>query len=58
MMLRRLFLQAAIVTALLAPLAAPSAAQADSDTAPYSPETVKSALADGRAVLLEFAAPW
>ena len=57
MMLRRLFLQAAIVTALLAPLAAPSA-QADSDTAPYSPETVKSALADGRAVLLEFAAPW
>ena len=53
-MLRRLFLQFAIVATLSAPLAA----QASGDSVPYSPEAVKTALADGRAVLLEFAAEW
>ena len=53
-MLRRLFLQSAFALALLAPLGA----QAASDSVPYSEKVVKSALAEGRAVLLEFAADW
>lgn len=53
-MLRRLFLQFAVVAALSVPLAAHAAG----DSVPYSPKAVKSALDDGRAVLLEFAAEW
>jgi len=53
-MLRRLFLQSAFALALLAPLGA----QAASESVPYSEKVVKSALAEGRAVLLEFAADW
>lgn len=57
-MRRRLFLQFVPVVALLMALSSPLAAQAGNGTVPYSAGIVKSALADGRAVLLEFAAPW
>ncbi|MBT3333340.1 MAG: hypothetical protein HOK21_12455 [Rhodospirillaceae bacterium] len=56
-MLRRIFLQIAFATALLVPLL-PLSAHAAGDSVPYSPEVVQTALADGRAVLLEFAAEW
>ena len=40
------------------PLAPAAAAQAGGETVQYSPEAVSTALAQGRAVLLEFNADW
>ncbi len=53
-MLQKIALRFAFVLALLMPLAA-SASESD---VPYSPQAVKDALAEGRAVLLDFAADW
>jgi thiol:disulfide interchange protein len=53
-MLQKIALRFAFVLALLMPLAA-SASESD---VPYSPQVVKDALAEGRAVLLDFAADW
>lgn len=53
-MLRRNLLQFAFVLALLAPLGV----QASERAVPYSPQAVKDALAQGRAVLLDFHAEW
>ncbi len=53
-MVRRLVLQFAFALALLIPIGA----QASENSVPYSDKVVKSALAQGRAVLLEFAADW
>ncbi len=53
-MLRRVFFRYVIALALSSPLAA----EAAGGSVPYSPQVVKAALADGRAVLLEFAAEW
>jgi hypothetical protein len=53
-MFRRLFLQLMVGLALLAPLSV----QAAGGKVAYSPEAVSAALAQGRAVLLEFSAEW
>jgi len=53
-MLRKLALQTAFVFALLLPMTV-LASELDVQ---YSPQVVKDALAEGRAVLLEFSAEW
>ncbi len=58
-MFRRSLLQFAAVLALLIPLAPPAgAARPGGETVQYSAEAVRAALAQGRAVLLEFNADW
>ncbi|MFP6746156.1 MAG: hypothetical protein VCD66_00960 [Alphaproteobacteria bacterium] len=57
-MFRRTLLQFAAILALPMPLAPAAAAQAGGETVQYSPEAVSTALAQGRAVLLEFNADW
>ena len=53
-MLHRIALRLAFVLALLMPWAA-GASEKD---VPYSPQAVQDALAEGRSVLLDFAADW
>ena len=53
-MLFRLALRLSVVLVLLTPLAA----RAGGATVPYSAQVVAAALAEGRAVLLEFSADW
>ncbi len=56
--MRRVVLSSVLRIAFFLALLTPLAAQAGEAGIPYSPQAVQAALADGRAVLLEFVADW